>query len=113
MTALTTRMMKIIAARRLVTDASLEPPSSDFARARMPAGEAVADWLSITATAGASSGCRDGLAAIVRSINESLRMGWVDGRHAPLSFRGMRSMSPEPITTGRCYGLAVAPAFAK
>src|SRR5262245_2088196 len=55
MTALTTRMMKIIAARRLVTDASLEPPSSDFTRARMPAGEVVADWLSIAATAGASS----------------------------------------------------------
>src|SRR5437762_14188005 len=45
-------MMKMVAASRLVTDASLEPPSSDFIRTRVPAGEAVADWLSITATGG-------------------------------------------------------------
>src|SRR5215470_8207827 len=51
MTALITRMMKMVAARRLVTEASPGSTSNAFTRAKMPAGEAV-DWLSVTATAG-------------------------------------------------------------
>src|SRR5438105_9928504 len=43
-------MMKIVPASRLVTEASLEPPSSARRRAITPAGEAVADCVSITAT---------------------------------------------------------------
>src|SRR5260370_20104926 len=50
------RMMKIVPASRLVTDASLEParkpPSIDRSRAITPLGRAVADCASITATAG-------------------------------------------------------------
>src|SRR5215218_2575669 len=43
-------MMKIVPASRRVTEASLEPPSSPRRRAMTPAGEAVADCVSITAT---------------------------------------------------------------
>src|SRR5258705_4319100 len=47
-------MMKIVPARRFVRDASWLPPrnlpSIDRSRAVAPAGEAVADWVSITAT---------------------------------------------------------------
>src|SRR5437660_2102367 len=48
-------MMKIVPASRLVSEASPEPPrklrTSDRTRAIGPAGEAVADSVSITATA--------------------------------------------------------------
>src|SRR4051812_36004465 len=48
-------MMKIVPASRLVTEASLEPPtrlpSIDRRRAVTPAGEAVAGWVSTTAKA--------------------------------------------------------------
>src|SRR5437868_5478502 len=77
MTALMTRMMTMVAASRLVTAASPESSSNAFTRARMPAGEAVADRLSITATGGIVLGLPRNRAGIVRSINESLRMGWV------------------------------------
>src|SRR5213080_1633444 len=43
-------MMKMVPASRLVTEASLEPPSSARRRTITPAGEAVADCVSITAT---------------------------------------------------------------
>src|SRR5947209_2233567 len=43
-------MMKMVPASRLVTEASLEPPSSARRRAITPAGEVVADCVSITAT---------------------------------------------------------------
>src|SRR5829696_4965605 len=43
-------MMKMVPASRRVTEASLEPPSSARRRAMAPAGEAVADCVSITAT---------------------------------------------------------------
>src|SRR6185295_7442264 len=43
-------MMKMVPASRRVTEASLEPPSSPRRRAITPAGEAVADCVSITAT---------------------------------------------------------------
>src|SRR4051794_8721719 len=72
-------MAKIVPASRLVTDASLElpsePPSIDRSRAIMPVDEAVADCASITATAVIPETRTD--AAIVPSINYSLRMGWV------------------------------------
>src|SRR2546423_9223009 len=48
-------MMKMVPARRLVTEASWVPPSSDFSRAKMPASDAVAGWVSITATRQESS----------------------------------------------------------
>src|SRR3954467_12421865 len=43
-------MMKMVPASRRVMEASLEPPSSPRRRASTPAGEAVADCVSITAT---------------------------------------------------------------
>src|SRR5829696_6620242 len=43
-------MKKIVPASRRVTEASWEPPSSPRRRAMTPAGEAVADCVSITAT---------------------------------------------------------------
>src|SRR5207253_2643124 len=43
-------MMKMVPASRRVTETSLEPPSSARRRAITPAGEAVADCVSITAT---------------------------------------------------------------
>src|SRR3954447_10455961 len=43
-------MMKMVPASRRVTEASLEPPSSPRRRTITPAGEAVADCVSITAT---------------------------------------------------------------
>src|SRR3981189_301411 len=45
-------MTKIVPARRLVTDSSLEPPSIDPSRGITPVGRAVVDSASITATAG-------------------------------------------------------------
>jgi hypothetical protein len=47
-------MMKIVPASRRVREASFEPPSSERRRAIKPAGEAVADCVSITAKAQAS-----------------------------------------------------------
>jgi hypothetical protein len=43
-------MMKIVPASRLVTEASLEPPSIDRVRAITPVGDAVVDSASIAAT---------------------------------------------------------------
>src|SRR3954451_11992776 len=43
-------MMKMVPASRRVTEASLEPPSNPRRRAITPAGGAVADCVSITAT---------------------------------------------------------------
>src|SRR5665213_3234467 len=75
-----TRIMKIVPASRLVTDASLEPPSKppsiDRSRAIMPAGRVVADGASIAATAEIPLGYRKG-AATIGPINDSLRFGWM------------------------------------
>src|ERR1700722_9480164 len=75
-----TRMMKIVPARRLVTEALLEPPtrppSTDRSRAMTPAGRTVADGASVAATARNPQGCRRG-AAIIGLINDSLTFGWV------------------------------------
>src|ERR1700738_5338596 len=68
-----TRMMKIVPARRAVTDASPEPPNIERSRAITPAGGAVADGASITATAENPSAPHG--AAIIRPINHSLRFG--------------------------------------
>ena len=78
-------MTKIVPASRLVTEASLEPPSNDRRRAMTPAGEAVADWVSITATSEHPRKRREAAAAF-RCINDSLRLGW-----APLRVPGSRS----------------------
>src|SRR5712671_1363337 len=82
-----TRMMKIVPARRVVTEASPEPPNIDRSRAITPAGGTVADCASITATAENPSAPHG--AAIIRPINHSLRFGWVN-----LSFRGARKREP-------------------
>src|SRR3954452_15945782 len=87
-------MMKMVPASRRVTEASLEPPSNPRRRAITPAGEAVADCVSITATKVHPETRREA-AAMLGCINHSLRFGWVG-----LSFRGMRSMNPEPRDSG-------------
>src|SRR3982074_2618046 len=51
-----TRMMKIVPARRVVTDASAEPPNIARSRAITPAGGAVAGCASITTPAENPSG---------------------------------------------------------
>src|ERR1035438_1366667 len=85
-----TRIMKIVPASRLVTDASLEspskPPSIDRSRAIMPAGGVVAEGASIAATAEIPLGFRKG-AATIGPINDSLRFGWAPGRPAETLFQ--------------------------
>src|SRR5215217_3375222 len=79
-------MMKMVPASRRVTEASWEPPSSARRRATTPAGEAVADCVSITATRVHPETRREA-AAIPGSINHSLRLGWAGGA-SQQSFRG-------------------------
>src|SRR5690349_24026722 len=105
MTALTTRMTKMVAARRLVTEASPGSTSNAFTRARKPAGEAV-DWLSVTATGrpvlGIAAAC--GHCPIYQPIVKN-RLG--DGRM--LSSR----RKPGPVPQGDVVGIRWSPSFRK
>src|SRR5687767_1104396 len=69
-------MMKIVPASRRVTEASWEPPSSARRRATTPAGGAVADCVSITATRVHPETRREAT-AMPGCINHSLRLGWI------------------------------------
>src|SRR6202020_1904473 len=79
-------MMKIVPARRRVTEASLEPSrdwpsrlaSIDRRRASTPAGRVVAGGASMTATTGSPHAA--GAAAEVLAINTSLRFGGLEPR---------------------------------
>jgi hypothetical protein len=67
-------------ASRRVTDASLspgEPPSIARSRRIRPPGGGVADRASITANGNPPNAPQG--AAMIRGINYSLRLGWVDG----------------------------------
>ena len=91
-------MMKIVPASRLVTDASLDPPSTPRSiernRAITPAGKVAADCASITAKQDIPT-IRRAIAALARPINDSLRFGWV----WPVSLSSSRKRGP--ITTDR------------
>src|SRR5882757_4331154 len=71
-------MMKIVPARRRVSEASLEPPSIDCSRAISPECVAVADRVSITATGRIRK--RPQTTAAIRRSNDSLRFGWARRR---------------------------------
>src|ERR1700681_2526686 len=78
-----TRMMKIVPARRVVTDASPEPPNIDRSRAITPAGGAVADGASRAATAENPSGT-----------------AWCDHHPAYQPFVKIRSLGVVPAKAG-------------
>src|SRR6476659_559583 len=84
-------MTKMVPASRLVTEASLEPPSSPRRRAITPAGGAVADCVSITATRLHPVKRAARRRRCLGCINHSLRFGWV----GPSFLR-----TQEPVATG-------------
>jgi hypothetical protein len=102
MAALTTRIRKMVPASRRVTDASLEPPDS-IARIRTRRGRrtSAAGGASMAVTGPDSSIGRRG--ATVRPAYQLFVKIGLGER----SFRGMRSMNPEPRDSG--FALSRAP----
>src|SRR6266702_6055262 len=96
-------MMKIVPASRLVTEASPEPPtrlpSSDRRRAIRPEGEAVADSVSITATAVHPRNTPRG--GVFRAINYSLRFGWAGASGRWVTWRLQAAILPRRQRIGR------------